>query len=228
MQGTMHRDNEKIRGELFGFILEADRRGAAELLGTQVSLMGFPVVIKEIINPVLHTVGERFLKDKLSLAQGYVAGKIAEDLLERLNSSTEGVSSTGQATGIAVIGNAEDDYHSLGRRMVGTFLKMAGWKVIDLGNDVLAPTFLDKAEESGASVIGVSTMMVTNARNILKVREEIERRSLVGKMKLAVGGAVFTMRPEMVAEVGGDGTAATAMEAPELFARLQARTRSGE
>jgi methanogenic corrinoid protein MtbC1 len=124
--------------------------------------------------------------------------------------------------GTAVIGNAEDDYHALGRRMVGTFLKIAGWEVVDLGNDVLAPTFLDKAEESGATVIGVSTMMVTNARNIIKVREEIERRSLAGKIKLAVGGAVFVMRPDLVAEVGGDGTAPTAMEAPDLFARLQA------
>ncbi len=221
----MHQENDEILGKLYGFIVDADRRGAAELLGTQVSLIGYPSVIKEIINPVLHIVGERFLKDKLSLAQGYVAGKIAEDLLERLNSSTEGLSSTGQAIGTAVIGNAEDDYHSLGRRMVGTFLKIAGWEVVDLGNDVLASTFLDKAEESEASVIGVSTMMVTNARNILKVREEIERRGLAGRIKLAVGGAVFVMRPDLVAEVGGDGTAATAMEAPDLFARLIAETR---
>jgi methanogenic corrinoid protein MtbC1 len=224
----VHQGYDEIRGKLYDFILEADRRGAAELLGVQVSLIGYPLVIKEIINPVLNLVGERFVKDKLSLAQGYVAGKVAEDLLERLNSSTEGLASTGSKCGTAVIGNAEDDYHSLGRRMVGTFLKIAGWDVVDLGNDVLAPDFLDKAEESGASVIGVSTMMVTNARNIIKVREEIERRGLGGRIKLAVGGAVFVMRPDLVAEVGGDGTAATAMEAPELFARLHAEIGGGE
>lgn len=220
----MHLEYDEVRNRLYELILEADRRGAAELPGTQVSLVGFPSVIKEIINPVLNLVGVRFLKDKLSRALGYVAGKVAEDLLERLNSSTEGLASTGQVYGTAVIVNAEDDYHAPGRRMVGTFLKIAGWEVVDLGNDVLASTFLDKAEESGATVIGVSTMMVTNARNIIKVREEIERRSLADKIKLAVGGAVFVMFPDLVAEVGGDDTAPTAMEAPDLFARLQAET----
>jgi hypothetical protein len=33
------------------------------------------------------------------------------------------------------------------------------------------------------------------------------------------------MRPDLVAEVGGDGTAPTAMEAPALFARLSAEAR---
>lgn len=218
----MCQENEQRRNRLYEYIIDADRRGAAELLGNHVSLHGYSATIQDIVNPVLHLVGERFLKDKLSLAQGYVAGKIAEDLLERLNASTENLSYTGPKRGCAVIGNAEDDYHSLGRRMVGTFLAIDGWKVVDLGHDVLASTFVDAAEESHARVIGVSTMMVSNARNIIKIREEIERRNLGGIMKLAVGGAVFVMRPGLVAEVGGDGTASTAMEAPRLFSRLQA------
>jgi len=221
----MHEDIGTIHDILYGLIIDADRKRAADLLGEQVSRYGYTAVFNDILNPVLHMVGERFIKHKLSLAQGYVAGKIAEDLLERLNASTEGLSAVVHPCGTAVIGNAEDDYHALGRRMVGTFLKIAGWNVVDLGNDILAPDFLDKAEETGASVIGVSTMMVTNARNIIKIREEIERRGLSGRIKLAVGGAVFVMRPDMVAEVGGHGTAATAMEAPGLFARLSAETR---
>lgn len=64
----MHLEYDEVRNRLYELILEADRRGAAELLGTQVSLVGFPSVIKEIINPVLNLVGVRFLKDKLSLA----------------------------------------------------------------------------------------------------------------------------------------------------------------
>jgi methanogenic corrinoid protein MtbC1 len=124
--------------------------------------------------------------------------------------------------GVAVLGNAEDDYHALGRRMVGTFLRVEGWQVVDLGNDVLPAAFVDAAEESGAKVIGVSAMMLTNAMNIAKVREELERRNLGGRIKLAVGGAVFAMRPELVAEVGGDGTSATAMDAPALFEALAA------
>lgn len=214
-------DAAVLQTRLYASILRADRSQAAAILGTSSDNYGFAATIEDLLDPVLRLVGDRFAMDSISLAQGYVAGKIAEDLLARLESSSEGAGSRLDKLGIAVIGNAEDDYHALGRRMVGTFLRIAGWTILDLGNDVLAASFVDKAEESGAYIIGVSAMMLTNARNIAKVREEIDRRGLGSSIKLAVGGAVFTMRPDLVAEVGGDGTARSAMEAPDLFERLR-------
>jgi len=93
---------------------------------------------------------------------------------------------------------------------------------------VLPAEFVDAALAEGARVIGVSAMMLTNAENIARVRAELDRRGLSGRVKLAVGGAVFVMRPELVAEVGGDGTAATAMDAPALFERLAAEAAEAE
>lgn len=219
-------DAAALREKLYDSILGADRSEAGLMLGAWSDKYGFPAIIEELLDPVLRIVGERFAMDRISLAQGYVAGKIAEDLLALLESSTEIATSRLNKRGIAVIGNAEDDYHALGRRMLGTFLQIAGWTIVDLGNDVLASTFVDKAEESGADIIGVSAMMLTNARNIARVRDEIDRRGLGGRVKLAVGGAVFVMRPDLVAEAGGDGTARTAMEAPGLFERLVYGTES--
>jgi methanogenic corrinoid protein MtbC1 len=63
-------------------------------------------------------------------------------------------------------------------------------------------------------------MMLTTAENIRNVRQEMDRRGLSGRIKLAVGGAVFKMRPELVVEVGGDGTVASAVDAPRLMAQL--------
>ena len=120
-----------------------------------------------------------------------------------------------------MIGNIEDDFHSLGRRIVGVFLTVAGWDVYDLGNDVTAEQFLGKALEVGACVIGASAMMQTTALNIRSLRELIDVRGLTDRIKLAVGGAVFNWRPELVAEVGGDGTTQNAIGADELFMRLQ-------
>ena len=181
----------------------------------------------------------------------YVAGKIAEDLIDRVIAEAEAGGAAVPARGgagsapgggagagrgaawgrpgtgfprIAVLGNAEDDYHGLGRRLVSAFLRVGGWKVVDLGYDVLPEAFVDAALREGARVVGVSAMTLTNAKNILRVRKEIDRRGLSSSLKLAVGGAVFVMRPELVAEVGGDGSADTAMEAPALFGRLAAAT----
>ena len=44
-------------------------------------------------------------------------------------------------------------------------------------------------------------MMFTTAMNIRKLRDLIDARGLRGQIQLAVGGAVFNLRPELVAEV---------------------------
>ena len=122
--------------------------------------------------------------------------------------------------GIAVLGNIEDDYHALGRKMVKNFLLSSGWTVYDLGHEVLAREFVDKAVEVNASVIGASAMMYTNSRHMIKIREELDARNLSDRIKFAVGGAIFNLRPELVKEVGADGTAKNAIEAVRLFEKL--------
>jgi len=209
-------------GLLRALILSARRSEAGDLLRSYARGRGCGAAIAEVLEPVLRQLGELWAAGGISLAQGYVAGKVAEDMLSLLDAGRDSAI-IAPRRGVAVIGNVEDDFHGLGRRLVGSFLGLANWDVRDLGNDVLAPRFVDAAIESGASVIGVSAMMLTNARNVAKVRDEIEARGLGGRIMLAVGGAVFAVRPELVTEVGGDGTCATAMEAPALFESLTAR-----
>jgi methanogenic corrinoid protein MtbC1 len=149
-----------------------------------------------------------------------VAAKVAEDTLTMIAAKSEPDKIVSPTRGPVVIGNIEEDFHALGRRMVGTFLQTGGWIVKDLGNDVLPAAFVDCAVECGARVIGVSAMMLTTARNILHLRQEIDQRGLTGKIQLAVGGAVFLVFPELVKDVGGDGTAPNAMESIKLFEDL--------
>ena len=150
----------------------------------------------------------------------FIAAKIAEDILIRC---MPGKMKPGNihTKGTIVIGNIEDDFHSLGRKIVSSFLRAMGWEIYDLGNDVPAEDFINKAVEVGAFAIGISAMMQTTARNILKVRRLIDERGLKGRLMLAVGGAVFNFRPGLVQEVGGDGTTQNASGADALFEHLQ-------
>ncbi|NLJ47017.1 MAG: corrinoid-binding protein [Treponema sp.] len=161
----------------------------------------------------------------ISLAQSYIAGKVADTVLHAALEA-EGPGAALPSRGIAVLGNIEDDFHALGRKMVASFLRLDGWEVMDLGNDVSPSAFVDAAVDGGARIIGVSAMMLSTALNIRGVREELDRRNLSDRIPLAVGGAVFNMRPGLVEEVGGDGTASSAMDAPALFRSLC--TKAGE
>jgi len=212
--------------ELLEAIQRADRAGANAVIEAWASGHSFHRVVPELLTPTLETFGKMWAQavNGVSLATGYVASKVAEDVLSRL--LLEAHSGDGPkplAKGPVLVGNVEDDFHPLGRKMVAAFLRADGWEVHDLGVDVPPAQFVDTAERTGARVIGASAMMYTTAKNVAGLRGEIDRRGLRGKVQLAVGGAVFKLRPELVEAFGGDGTAASAVEAPALFDQLWAR-----
>jgi len=214
---------QELRDQLLTAMINADRSAAAALVDQVLASGCEPrLVIADILDPAIVRLGQLWEAETMSLAQNFVASKIAEDTLLRCIPDKADHS---HSKGAVVIGNIEDDFHSLGRKTVGLFLAAAGWEVHDLGNDVPAEELLAKALEVNACVIGASAMMQTTALNIRKLRQLIDEGALAGRIKLAVGGAVFNWRPELVAEVGGDGTAHNAIGADELFMRLQAETR---
>lgn len=211
----------EIQQSLIERIRLADRQGANALLDAWGAEHGYERLITHVLDPALMLIGEEWsASGTFTLAQVYIAAKVTEDVLSRIASMRKLSSEGRPPKEPVVIGNIEEDFHSLGRRMVGTFLRAEGWIVHDLGNDVPATVFVDKALEVGARVIGVSAMMMTTARNIRRVRDEIDSRGLTGRIQLAVGGAVFRVCPGLVEDVGGDGTAPDALAAPGLFDRL--------
>jgi methanogenic corrinoid protein MtbC1 len=208
---------------LLDAMVKPDRQEAARVIQQAVS-KGIPSdrIIADVLDPALVRLGSLWGRETVSLAQTFVAAKIAEDVL--LSCVPEAGAAAPHHSPV-VIGNIEDDFHSLGRRVVGSFLRAAGWIVHDLGNDVPAEEFVARAIDAGAVVVGVSAMMQTTALNIRKIRALIDARGLQGRLKVAVGGAVFNWRPELVAEVGADGTAHNAAGADALLKWLQAEAR---
>lgn len=209
------------QNKLMDALIQADKEIAIEIILEWAQIHTFKSTLISLFQPVLDRFGELWYKGEISLAQGYVAGLIAEEVFVVASESGEFKKEDVDKSKVAVIGNAEDDYHALGRKLLVTFLKMAGWLIHDLGNDVVAKDFVDKAVETGSSVIGVSAMMYTTANNIRKIRDELDARNLTGKIQLAVGGAIFRLRPELCSEVGGDGTVDNALEANDLFMKLK-------
>jgi len=216
--------------QIVSAVLDADRALANQLIDDWAAVNGYDRAMIEVVSPVLGEIGHMYEEEgEFSLAQGYVAAKVAEDTLAKVLHHGDVAAKTSPTKGPVVIGNIEDDYHPLGRKMVGIFLQAAGWQVYDLGIDVISEEFIEKALEVNARVIGASAMIYSTAVNIKKLREEIDHRGLTGYLQLAVGGAVFKLRPELVEKVGGDGTADSAVNAPALFEELwNASIKKGE
>ena len=201
-------------------INEGAKDKAVKLLKDWSAQSGFKEIIFTVLEPLLVEWGKLWMQGKLSLAHGYISGKVAEEFYLIASQSDEMLVVNSQVKGTIILGNIEDDFHPLGRRLVNIFSKASGWNIIDLGNDVPAEVFIEHAVKNQANIIAVSAMMFTTAKNIEKIRKELDRQSLSDKIKLAVGGAVFKLRPELVTDIGGDGTADNAIDAPALFDSL--------
>ncbi len=126
----------------------ADRAGANALLDVWTSQHDYNQLMIDVIEPILATISDQFTSgQEWSISQAYVAAKVTEDMLEKFAENSPQNIDSPELKGPIVIGNIEDDYHAIGRSMVSTYLRANGWLVYDLGNDISADEFVDKAIE---------------------------------------------------------------------------------
>ena len=95
--------------------------------------------------------------------------------------------------------------------------KGAGFEVYDLGVDVPAETFLEKAEEVGADVIGMSALLSTTMPNMREVIELLQERGKRDKYIVMIGGAPVT--EEFAQEIEADYYTPDAASAAEVAKR---------
>jgi methanogenic corrinoid protein MtbC1 len=111
-----------------------------------------------------------------------------------------------------------DSGHSLGRRLVRAHHVAAGLEVTDLGADLTPDAALEGVVASGAQVLLLSASMVRCALRVAELAARL--RAAPSRVPIGVGGAPFRLEDALWREVGADGSAAAAHEAPGLVARL--------
>ena len=60
-----------------------------------------------------------------------------------------------------IIGTVKGDIHDIGKNLVAMMMEGAGFKVIDLGNNVAAEKYIAAIEEHQPDVLGMSALLTT-------------------------------------------------------------------
>jgi 5-methyltetrahydrofolate--homocysteine methyltransferase len=123
-----------------------------------------------------------------------------------------------ESRGTVVLGTVEGDRHDIGKNLVGMMLEAGGFKVINLGVDILAEDFVDKAVEQKAQFIGLSALLTTTMPAMKEVIEILKEEGKRDKVKVIVGGAPVTQK--FANDIGADGYAPDAASAVELCRKL--------
>ena len=97
-------------------------------------------------------------------------------------------------------------------------LEGCGFEVVDLGADVAPERFVEAARESGAKLVGLSTLLTTMLPAMEATVRAIRQAGLEGGVQVMVGGAPVT--ESFAKEIGADGYADDASTAAALARKL--------
>jgi len=126
-----------------------------------------------------------------------------------------------KSKGKIVIGVIEGDTHDIGKNIVAIMLEGAGYKVYDIGRDVPADKFIEKAVEVEADIIAISSLMTTTIGRMKVVIDKLNESSMKIKPLVIIGGAPVS--GQFADRIGADGYSANAPEAVKLANKLMGR-----
>lgn len=156
-------------------------------------------------------IGEKFKNNEVFVPEVLVAARAMNAGITILEPKLIEIGN--EPVGVAVIGTVKGDLHDIGKNLVTMMMKGAGFEVHDIGIDVDTEAFIDKAEEVGADLIGMSALLTTTMPNMQLVIDELKARGLRDKYIVMVGGA--PVNESFAQQIGADyytPDAATAAE----------------
>lgn len=118
----------------------------------------------------------------------------------------------------AVLGVVQGDTHDIGKNLVKIMLETSGFDVIDLGRDVPARKFVDRAVAENADLIGLSTLMTTTMGRMEEVIKLLEAENLRDRFKVMVGGEPVSRA--FAKRIGADAYAANGTDAVRVSCDL--------
>ena len=121
-------------------------------------------LIDGILIPALNVVGDRFQKREIFVPEMMIAAKSMQscvDLLKPLIKIDRDLN-----LGTVVVGTVFGDLHDIGKNLVRLLLESSGFKVVDLGVNVVSSRFIEAVRNDQAAVVGLSSLLTTGEPHV--------------------------------------------------------------
>jgi trimethylamine corrinoid protein len=168
----------------------------------------------------IRLVGDRFGAGECFLPELVLSAEAMQAFMGVVTPHLAAGEAAANNRGKAVVGTVKGDIHNIGKSIVATMLKAAGFEVIDLGVNVTPMDFIDTAEKSGAQVIGLSALMTTSMpyqKEVVKLLQELGERH---RYWVVLGGGPVTSG--YARSIGANGWAGDAAAAVRVIDRMLA------
>lgn len=184
---------EELFKEAFASIVESDEDRAMAAFAKSEEMGISPMeILTEGYSAGIKHLGDQFGRGEVFLPELMFATEVMKVVTVAIEEKMG--EDTSAKKGILVLGTVEGDVHDIGKGIVASLVKSNGIEVIDLGREVPAQVFIDKAKEVGADFIGSSALLTTTMTVQKDIEALLEKEGLKGKIKTMIGGAPVTQR----------------------------------
>jgi 5-methyltetrahydrofolate--homocysteine methyltransferase len=162
---------------------------------TEEARLKYPRPLHVIEGPLMdgmNVVGDLFGSGKMFLPQVVKSARVMKKSVAWLTPFIEQekldnpLALQGGAAKI-LLATVKGDVHDIGKNIVGVVLACNGYEIVDMGVMVPADKILDKAQEIGADIIGLSGLITPSLDEMVHVAKEMKRRGMT--QPLLIGGA---------------------------------------
>jgi DNA-binding transcriptional MerR regulator len=170
---------EAARDELAAALASFDESAAHAVVDGLLARMSLDALLRDVIVPYLHELGERWEQGEVSVAQEHFATNVLRGRLLGL--------ARGWGRGLGprvVLACAPGEQHDLGLIVFGLALRARGWRIVYLGADTPLASVADAARSCAPEFVVVSAV---GRRAFGRHRGELEQ--LAAEQRLCLGGA---------------------------------------
>ena len=210
---------EKIFEDLKNAIIELDEakavKGAEAMLAQGIDpLEG----IEKGLSVGMMIIGDKFDRMEVYLPELIRAGNTFNAAMAILEPEIAKAGKNKKSSGTVVLGTVSGDIHKIGKDILAMLMKVRGFEVHNLGEDVSMSSFVNKAVEVKADIIGMSSLLTTTMPGQKEVIDLLTEKGIRDQFIIMVGGGPVSQ--EWAQEIGADGYAETAEQAVTLAEEL--------
>ncbi|WP_345972824.1 methionine synthase [Sulfurimonas diazotrophicus] len=169
-------------------LLDGDKERMIPLVEAARSEIAPEKIVNEILIDAMKVVGELFGSGQMQLPFVLQSAETMKTAVDHLNPYLPKVDKAVDTT--LVLGTVKGDVHDVGKNLVDIILTNNGYKVINLGIKVELDNFIKTLQESSASAIGMSGLLVKSTQ---VMKENLEALKAAGiTVPILLGGAALT------------------------------------
>ncbi|MDO9574449.1 MAG: corrinoid protein [Candidatus Contubernalis sp.] len=211
IMGHLDADDEGFDGTMEG------TPGTVELVDKALEEGIAPQKILEVFGKSMEKVGEMFESEEYFLPDMLASAECVGEAMDIIEPKLKAGSSSDK--GKFLIATVEGDLHDIGKNIVATMIKGAGYQVMDLGINVPAADILKAIKEFKPDFVGLSALLTTTMIEMEQVVKQVREEGF-SNIKVFIGGAPTS--EEFAEKIGADHYCRDVMDAMHKLEQLKA------